>query len=66
MREEKIVAKVFDSQADTYGASTTAFGQFLADLKRKEFSESSLTLKDCFLMLVQGVVDMQSSLRKWV
>jgi len=50
MREEKIVAKVFDSQADTYGASTTAFGQFLADFEKKrilrEFTDTKGLLLD--------------------
>ena len=50
MREEKIVANVFDSQADTYGSSTTAFNQFLADFEQKrilrEFPDTKGLLLD--------------------
>ena len=66
MREEKIVAKVFDSQADTYGASTTAFGQFLADFEKKRILREFTDTKGLLLDVGTGGVDTQSSLRKWV
>ena len=54
MRKEKIVAKVFDSQADTYGASTTTFGQFLADFEKKRILREFTDTKGLLLNVGTG------------